>query len=141
MSGHIVRRIHRLQGTERDQKPWLKAQLRNKEAAVRQAAALSLFHEFNAREVKPIFLEMLSTERDDDVVLALMNAVGMWSAGTKDRSVIAAIRAIQCRFDGASHAFQEAVEDALLRIAYGLDTRAIIQLENGERHRLVTAIV
>jgi len=135
-----MEKIYRLQGFETDEKPWVEMELRSKDAALRQAAALCLFDKFDARELQPTFLDMLRNERDDDVAMTLMYALGMWSASTKDSSLLAAIRTTQRRFDGAPGAFQEAAEDALLRIWYGLDSKTLVQLSDERRQQLLTEV-
>jgi hypothetical protein len=70
----IFKRIHALQGTARDEISSLPDQLKNGSVRVRLAAVICLYHKFDPRKTKWIFLEIWANEPDSNVAMMLVSA-------------------------------------------------------------------
>jgi hypothetical protein len=133
-------KIRRLKPGQTGKLPWLLGELTNESPAIRSAAVSALYQKFNSAEYEQIFLTMLDSESDQDVLIPLMYSLAGSRQGSRDLNLARRyVRAVN-RFKPCLSGTREALADALLRVMDNLDSVAVFKMSAEERARRVAVI-
>jgi hypothetical protein len=136
----LLRKIYGVRSPTENRLAWLYQQARHESGAVRCAAISRLSEVAAPAALRPLFLELLDTEADQDVLIPVFSALSIGALGSRDKRLVTRFRTAIARFEHVYSGTRASFEDALLRIVEGLESRAIARLDPNERRRLLEQI-